>query len=61
MKKDKTMTTGCSKPRDSVIRNPREKYYMPTEIYPKKFWVPYYSGAAYVFTGKMALKVIYKM
>ena len=57
MKRNNTMATGCSKLSDPVIRDPKNKYYIPTEIYPKEHWAPYYSGAAYVFTGEMALKV----
>ena len=58
MKRNNIMTTGCPKPIDPVIRNPKNKYYMPPEIYPKKRWPSYYSGAAYVLSGEMALQVI---
>jgi len=56
------MAKGCTKAHDPVMRNLTQagKYYIPEEIYPDKFYPTYYSGAAYVFTGEMALKLAAK-
>ena len=56
MKGDNIVATGCKKEHDVVMRDPVYKYFMPEEIYNHNEYPPYFSGAAYIMTGELALK-----
>ena len=58
MRRQNLSSTGCvrSSIAGNVIRAPINKYYVPEEIYSKNQYAQYFSGAAYVLSGALALK-----
>ena len=48
---------GCLKPEPKPIRDPKSKYFLPKQAYDPESFTPYFSGASYVTTGNLALRM----
>ena len=48
---------GCLKPEPQPIRDPTSKYFLPKQSYEPEWFTPYYSGASYVTTGNLAMRM----
>ena len=57
MKVEKIPALGCIKEHEPVVRNPTSKYFVPPEIFENDKYSNYYSGAAYIVNGQLALEM----
>ncbi|CBY34683.1 unnamed protein product [Oikopleura dioica] len=48
---------GCLKTRAKPVRDPASKYFLPKQIYEPETFTHYFSGASYVTTGNLALRM----
>lgn len=48
---------GCMHQNEMVNRNIKSKYYMPRELVKEERYPPYFSGASYLMTANVALKL----
>ena len=45
---------GCKKESNGVQRDPKNKYFIPNQMYPEEKWETYFSGAGYLTTGNFS-------
>ncbi|CBY07635.1 unnamed protein product [Oikopleura dioica] len=51
---DSIEAIGCKKEPEEVARNPKNKYFIPNQMYREQKWQAYFSGAGYLTTGNFS-------